>query len=453
MEGTTTRVHSVTVAATGSVTLTATYCPQTGCGGAAASSSSILVNSQYSPSGTLIGMYVILASGGVTVATGFTPAFFSTTSGRAYTVSVYDYSNSYFDYSNAYFFQWSTGATARTVSVTASSSQTVLTASYCATQGGCGGGSTGSSISVGSQYMGGVALTGMYTIIQQGGATIASGFTPVTFATTSGASYSVTVSDDANTNFSQWSNGVTTRTIAVLASSSQTALTAVFCKTAGCASGGGGGGGGGSGNTITVTSSDLHSGATITGVYVDLRLNDNHVQSGFTPVTFSGLQTGVQYLAVVYWYGDYYFRHFSNGNLQRYSLVTLNTTAGQTTYSMNALYEAVPSTQAASLNIIAQFPNGTQIGTASEIGGYPQHTPGMYLSVIPPGSGTPFTATFTGGSILPFVFFNGQTYTVDMSAGYNKIHFDHWKDNGSTDPNRSFSLAGDSSYIAVYVET
>ena len=110
-------------------------------------------------------------------------------------------------------------------------------------------------------------------------------------------------------------------------------------------------------------------------MYVDLRLNDNHIESGYTPVTFSGLQTGAKYLVVVYWYGDYYFRHFSNGNLQRYAYVTLNTTAGQNTYSMNALYESVPTSQAASLNIIAQFPNGTQIGTASEIDGYPQHTP------------------------------------------------------------------------------
>ncbi|MDA4132643.1 MAG: hypothetical protein OK454_05900, partial [Thaumarchaeota archaeon] len=167
---------------------------------------------------------------------------------------------------------------------------------------------------------------------------------------------------------------------------------------------------------------------------------------------FSGLQQGAKYLVVVYGYGDAYFRHFSNGNLQRYSYVTLNATAAQSSYSMNALYEVVPNSQAASLNIVAQFPNGTQIGTASEIDGYPQHTPGMYLSVTPPGATAPYTATFTGGSILPFIFFNHQTYTVAMSMGYANITFSHWEDNGSTDPTRAFALNGNATFIAIYTQ-
>jgi hypothetical protein len=204
-------------------------------------------------------------------------------------------------------------------------------------------------------------------------------------------------------------------------------------------------------NSITVTSHDLHNGNTLVGFFVDLRLNSNHIQSGSTPVTFSGLQSGVQYLVVVYWYGNYYFRHFSDGNLNRYALITFNKISGQTSYALDALYESVPSSQAASLNIIAQFPNGTQIGTAFDNNGYPQHTPGMWLTVTPPGSTIPFTATFTGGSILPFTFFNGQTYTVEMSTGYNNVKFSHWKDTGSTNPDRSISLNGSQSYIAVYV--
>lgn len=204
-------------------------------------------------------------------------------------------------------------------------------------------------------------------------------------------------------------------------------------------------------NSITVTSHDLHNGNTLVGFFVDLRLNSNHIQSGMTPVTFSGLQSGVQYLVVVYWYGNNFFRHFSDGNLNRYALVTFNNTLGQTSYALDALYENVPSSQAASLNIIAQFPNGTQIGTAFDNNGYPQHTPGMWLTVAPPGSTIPFTATFTGGSILPFTFFNGQTYVVHMSTGYSNVKFSHWKDTGSTNPDRSISLNGNQSYIAVYV--
>ncbi|MDA4118600.1 MAG: hypothetical protein OK455_09680, partial [Thaumarchaeota archaeon] len=331
-DGTQVRSHAVSVTSSSSTSLTAVYCPQSGCGG-----SSILVNSQYSPSGNLTGMYVALASNGQTVATGFTPALFTTTSDQTYSVSISDYTN-------AYFFQWSTSANTRNISVTATGSQTALTALFCNTQGGCGG-STGSSISVGSQYTTGAALTGMYTVLQQGGQTVASGFTPVNFPTTNGQTYSVTVGDYNNAYFSQWSNGVSTRTITVTATDSQTSLTATYCQTQGCSSGGG------TGNSITVTGSDLQTGTALTGFYVDLRLNNNHVSSGYMPATFSGLQTGVKYLVVVYWYGDYYFRHFSSGNLQRYAWVTLNATGGQNTYTMNALFESVPKSQAASLNI------------------------------------------------------------------------------------------------------
>jgi len=433
-DGTTSRVHPVTVTATGNVTLKAIYCPLAGCGG-----SSILVSSEYSTGAKLTGMYVVLAIGAATVATGFTPALFATTSGQVYTVTVSDYTG-------AYFYQWTSGATARAISVTAGSSQTALTAEYCATSGGCSGNSTGSSIEVSSEYTGGAPLTGMYTVLKQGSSVVATGFTPVTFPTTSGLSYSITIGDYTDAYFSEWTNGITTNTIVVVAGTSQTPLAALFCETQCTAIGN-------SANTITVTSSNLHTGAKITGMYVNLRLNDNDVQAGFTPVTFTGLQTGVDYLVVVYWYGDNYFRHFSNGNLERYAYVTLNTTAGQTNYTMNAEYETVPNAQAASLNIIAQFPNGSQIGTASVIGGYPQHTPGIYLTVTPPGGPAPFTATFTGGSILPFILFNNETYMVAMSSGFSDITFSHWMDNGSTDPTRSFTLDGNSTYIAVYVQS
>jgi hypothetical protein len=407
-----------------------------------AASPNLEVTSQTNTGATLTGYWIeVTTTSGSVVQTGYTPGQFALAAG-SYDVSVGDYGGEYFG-------NWSDGTTARTHPVTVGSTGVVsLTAVYCSTGGGCGG-STGSSIYVSSQYSDGTALTGMYTVLQQGGQTVSTGFTPATFATSSGETYSVTADDYTNAHFSQWSNGVTSSTIEVTATGSQTPLTAIYCQTQGCSSGGGGGG---TGNSITVSSSDLRSGAAITGMFVDLRLNDNSIQNGYTPVTFSGLQTGVQYLVVVYWYGSYYFRHFSNGNLQRYALVTLNSTGGQNAYTMDALYENVPKSQAASLNLIAQFPNGTQIGTASEDNGYPQHTPGMYLTVTPPGASSPFTATFTGGSILPFIFFNGQTYAVQMSTGYSNITFAYWKDNGSTDPARGFTLGGNATYIAVYVQ-
>src|SRR5579872_5486817 len=205
-----------------------------------------------------------------------------------------------------------------------------------------------------------------------------------------------------------------------------------------------------SGDTIVVVSHDMHTGAAVNGFFVDVRVNGNHIVSGYTPVKFTGLSPHVQYQVVVYWYGSYYFRHFSNGNLNRYALITFSQT-GQTN-KQNALYENVPSTQAASLNVIAEFPNGTLIGTSYCNNGYVQHTPGMWLTVAPSGQ-KPFTGSFTGGSILPFILFNGQTYTVQMTLGYKNIAFSHWQDNSNTNPSRTVTLNGNQSLTAIYVQT
>jgi hypothetical protein len=381
-------------------------------------------------------------SGEDLVATGVTSSTFEAAAGPTYSLQVYGYGSCTFSH-------WSDGALSDPMSFTVTGAALSFTAVY-----NCAGAVdiTHSSIFVSSEYASGAALTGVYAVLELGGSMVASGFTPVTFTTTSGLNYSLTISDSANAMFSQWSNGIASDTMFVAANATKTSLTAVFCPTT-CPSGAGGvGGGSGPTGSITVTSSNLVTGVAMSGMFVDLRLNDNHIESGYTPVTFSGLQQGAKYLVVVYGYGDAYFRHFSNGNLQRYSYVTLNATAGQASYSMNGLYEVVPNAQAASLNIIAQFPNGTQIGTASEIDGYPQHTPGMYLSVTPPGGIAPYTATFTGGSILPFIFFDHQTYTVAMSLGYSNITFSHWADDGSTNPTRAFALNGNSTFIAIYTQ-
>jgi hypothetical protein len=311
-----------------------------------------------------------------------------------------------------------------------------MTAIYCPPSG-CGG----SSISVASQYSTGSALTGMYTTLSQNGNVVATGFTPASFPTVNGQTYTVTVSDYTNAYFFDWSTGSSIRSVTVTATGSTTSLTADYTTTPQTPP---------TSNSITVTSHDMHTGATLSGFFVDLRVNGNHIASGFTPYTFTNLQLGVQYQVVVYWYGSDYFRHFSDGNLNRYALVTLNSTAGQTSYSLDALYESVPKAQAASLNVIAQYPNGTQIGTTFNNQGYPQHTPGMWLTITPLGSTSPFTGTFTGGSILPFILFKGQTYTVSMTQSYNDIVFSHWQDTGSTNPVRTVALNGNTTVIAIY---
>ena len=380
---------------------------------------------------------------GSTLQTGFSPVQFTLAPGN-YLVGVGDYGGEFFSH-------WNDSTTNRLHPVTiASSGSVALTAVYSTTQGG---GINGPAITVNSIYANGSAVSGLYVTLSQNGTTTASGFTPAAFSVTSGQTYSVTAEDYTNAYFSHWSNGAWTRSISITATNSDTPLTAVYTTSPPPPVG----------NSITVTSS-LMNGTSVAGFFVDLRINGTHIESGYTPVTFSNLTSGVQYGVVIYWYGNYFFRHYSYGNstpnnffkqyspeaLNRYALVTLN---GSTSVTLNGLYEYVPPSQAATLNILAEFPNGTIIGTSEVIGNYIYHQPGMWLTVAPPNSTTPFTGTFTGGSILPFVFFKNETYTVQMTLGYQNVVFSNWQDNNSTNPTRAITLYGNSQYVAIYNAT
>ena len=191
------------------------------------------------------------------------------------------------------------------------------------------------------------------------------------------------------------------------------------------------------------------NGTSFSGVQVDLRVNGTTIKTSYTPATFSGLTPGIQYQVVVYWLTNTYFRHFSDGDLERYATVTLN---GTKYVSLNAEYQSVPPQDAAALNVIAELPNGTQIGTSDLVNGSDFHTPGMWFQIIPPGSNQAFTGSYTGGSILPFIFFNHETYTIQMSTGYQNLHFEYWKDNLSDNLTRTLTLNGNETFVAIYDE-
>ncbi|HKW05837.1 MAG TPA: hypothetical protein VJN71_11095 [Nitrososphaerales archaeon] len=233
---------------------------------------------------------------------------------------------------------------------------------------------------------------------------------------------------------------------------------------------------GGNGN-ITVYGQNLNHTQSVNSISVDLRVNGNSFFPNGTlpgiPVTFTGLQYGIAYGVVVYWYGNWYIRYINDTNtgidLQRYDLVTLSST--HPTDTLYANFENVPPNQSASLNVIAEFPNGTQLGTAQVVNGYDLHSPGMWLTLTPPagvspftGNGNPYTGTFTGGSILPFTLFNQSTYSLQMSLSFcgpwvtsNSgigptvyLAWSHWMNDSSTNPTRVISMSQDVTYVGIY---
>lgn len=334
--------------------------------------------------------------------------------------------------------QTSSSSSASTAS-SSSSSEGTGTSSSISTSPSSGSNST---IKVQARFSNGTSLSGVYAELMLNGDEVATGYTPAVFNATGGLNYTVAVSDFTDLYFNQWSNGFTSRVIPIAANGSQVTLTAVYTTTQEAPPS--------TPWSISVTGAGLN-GTSLTGFKIDLRVDGYAIEDGFVPVTFSDLEPGLQYQVVAYWYGNYYFRHFSNGELNRYELVTFNST-GTTSESYQAIYQYVPPSQAATLNVIAIFPNGTQIGTTFNNTGYIQHTPGMWLTVTPPNSTTPFTGSDTGGSLLPFVLPEGETYTVTMT-NYGDIKFAYWNDTGNTNATRTVSLDQNTTLVAVYEQT
>lgn len=218
--------------------------------------------------------------------------------------------------------------------------------------------------------------------------------------------------------------------------------------------------------SITVLGTTLNGTSPVNGVFVELRIDGTEVASGYTPVAFENLTLGTQYGVVVYWFTGYYIRYINDSNtgidLQRYDLVTLSQSAP--TDTLRCYFEHVPQSQAASLNILAKFPNGTQIGNSSFYGDYILHSPGMWLTLTPPNSSQPYTGAYTGGSILPFIVFDHENYTVDMSLGFCGVWYtgldngsspvvdivwSNWL-NSSSGADRTVSMNGNTTIVAIF---
>jgi hypothetical protein len=249
---------------------------------------------------TITGYYTTVSSstsGSSVVATGFTPFTFTGSSvGSTYTVAVSDYGSFVFDH-------WDNGSTARSRTLTLNA-DTTIRAFYKS--------NSSPVLTVKSADMSGHGITGYYTTIASAaGSTVATGFTPVTFTGTYGATYSVTVSDYGSFVFDHWENGSTART-RTLALNSSVEVVAYYRNNNSASA------------VLTVTSSDL-SGNTITGYYTTISSggSSSTVATGFTPFSFTGTNGGT-YTVAVSDYGSFVFDHWDNGSTARSRTLTLN---------------------------------------------------------------------------------------------------------------------------------
>ncbi len=347
----------------------------------------------------------------------------------------------------------STTTGAKTTSLTTTSSLGSSTSSTHATKSSTStaasssttGSSTpsGPSVYVAAQFSNGTASPGVFTELANSAGEVATGYTPVFFSVQSGENYTVIVSDSSNHYFNQWQGGFSSRAVPVKANGTTVKLTAIFTPTPQSPPA--------TAYSISVSSS-LLNGTSDPGQLMQVMVDGYTIQTGYTPTTFADLEPGLPYQVVAYSSGSLYFRNFGGTDLNRYDTVTFNDT-GAKTLSLAGNYQYVPSSEAAELNVIAELPNGTVIGTTINSTDTVQQTAGLWLTITPPGTSTPFTGSYTGGDSLPFVLVSGDTYTVTMTLGYGNLKFAYWLDNHSTDNARSVLLSSNTTLTAVYEET
>ncbi|GEM_PF-3141458 len=297
--------------------------------------SQLTVNSQDTSNNPLYGYYTVLYQNGAVQNTGFTPATFTLNNNQQYTVEVQDYGQYTFDY-------WAdTGSTNRDRSISISSDTQIMAVYRNVNQPPptpppCSTCNQQSSVTVQSLDSNNNPISGYYTVLYQNGAVQNTGFTPATFSTTAGQTYTVEVQDYGGYYFNHWSDGTTNRDKTFTATSSGQTFTAVYSTSPSTNNNGGGGGtvvSGGSSSSISVTTTDS-AGNQITGYYTTLWQNSQQIQSGFSPASFT-VSNSQTYQVAVADYGNYVFDHWSDGTTNRFHTVTTGT---GTTTQLTAVY-------------------------------------------------------------------------------------------------------------------
>jgi len=142
------------------------------------------------------GLWTVVKKDGKTLKTGYTPLTYTAEAGSTYEVSVANYKNYAFD-------RWEDGSKSSTRQVTVSAN-TAITAYYAT-------GSNEATLTIKSVGLDGKEFSGMWTVIESGGSTIKTGYTPLAYSATAGTQYTVSVADYKNYAFDYWEDGSKSR--------------------------------------------------------------------------------------------------------------------------------------------------------------------------------------------------------------------------------------------------
>jgi hypothetical protein len=157
---------------------------------------------------------------------------------------------------------------------------------------------------VSSAELSGDPIDGLWTVIKKDGATIQTGYTPLSFSGTPGA-YEVTVSEYQNYEFDHWETGSASNTRQVTVSG-YVRVTAYYST-------------GSSEVDLTVKTAGLN-GSPINGLWTVIE-DSGSSTTGFSPLSYEA-QAGKRYTVTVADYRNYVFDHWENGSKDRSRTIT-----------------------------------------------------------------------------------------------------------------------------------
>jgi hypothetical protein len=182
-------------------------------------------------------------------------------------------------------------------------------------------------------------------------------------------------------------------------------------------------------NTVAKTTSQAviitveQNGHDVTGMHTWLYSNNVLINEGFSHVAFD-VNNGQQYALSIDNFQDYIFDHWAD---------TGSTNPARTfSISQDTPFYAVY--KIAKLTVNSQDSAGHRLD-------------GFWITIAENGQ-----VTQTGFTPVQFQLVSGRQYTLSVS-NYGQWAFDHWLDNGSTNPNRTVSITQATSLTAVYRST
>jgi hypothetical protein len=268
--------------------------------------STLAVNTVNAAGSPINGYYTTLSQNGAVIKTAFSPTSFTLNSGQTYQVSVSDYGSYTFDH-------WSDGSTGRQKTVTGGQA-TTLTAYYKTSAPAPAAESEEAALTVKSVDLNGKAITGLWTVVKKDGATIKTGYTPLTFTAQVGSTYEVSVGNYQSYAFDHWESGSKSSTRQVTVNA-DTALTAYYST-------------GSTKVTLTIKTVAL-DGSAINGLWTVI--SGSGSATGFSPLSYTA-NIGSQYTITMGEYLNYKFDHWNNGSTSKSQTITPNSNTVLTAY-------------------------------------------------------------------------------------------------------------------------